>query len=363
MTVHENDLRDFGPTIAVTGLNATDNPGPGVGVIRCLRADPAFAGRVVGLAYDSLDPGIYDPSVADRVYLMPYPSEGHRAILDRLVGVIDDARIDVIIPTLDAELPAFIELEEELASRGVRMFLPTREQFDLRSKTRLEDLGERCGVPVPKTRLATQPKELFTAAEDVGVPIVVKGLYYGATVCHSLDEAVAAFHKTAAQWGLPVVVQQYVPGEEYDVAAVGDGKGGTIGAVPMKKLFLTDKGKGWAGVTVREPSMLDVTARVMDGLKWRGPCEVEVVHSKDDGRFYLLEINPRFPAWIYLSAGAGQNLPATCARLAMGEDVEELPEYRVGTMFVRISLDQIADFRDFENIMAHGRIVRDEVTS
>jgi hypothetical protein len=29
-------------------------------------------------------------------------------------------------------------------------------------------------------------------------------------------------------------------------------------------------------------------------------------------------------------------------------------------MFVRISLDQIASFRDFEDIMAHGRIVRDE---
>ena len=27
-----------GPTIAVTGLNATDNPGPGVAVLRALRA-------------------------------------------------------------------------------------------------------------------------------------------------------------------------------------------------------------------------------------------------------------------------------------------------------------------------------------
>jgi carbamoyl-phosphate synthase large subunit len=350
----------FAPTVAVTGLNATDNPGPGVGVIRCLRADPDFRGRVVGLAYDSLDPGIYAPDVADRVYLMPYPSEGHRAVWDRLAGVIDDARIDVVIPTLDAELPAFIELEKDLAHRGVHTFLPTREQFDLRSKTRLEDLGARCGVPVPRTRLATQPRELFQAAEELGLPIVVKGLFYGAMVCHSLDEAVASLHKTAAQWGLPVVVQQYVPGEEYDVSALGDGHGGMVGAVPMKKLFLTDKGKGWAGVTVGEPALLDVTERVLRGLRWRGPCEVEVVHSKKDGRFYLLEINPRFPAWIYLSAGAGQNLPAACARLALGEEIDHLPPCRVGTMFVRISLDQIASFRDFEDIMAHGRIVRDE---
>ena len=43
-------------TVAVTGLNATDNPGPGVAVIRALRdADPAI--RIIGLAYDALDPG------------------------------------------------------------------------------------------------------------------------------------------------------------------------------------------------------------------------------------------------------------------------------------------------------------------
>lgn len=37
-------------TIAVTGLNATDNPGPGVSVLRSLRLAPDFDGRLVGLA-------------------------------------------------------------------------------------------------------------------------------------------------------------------------------------------------------------------------------------------------------------------------------------------------------------------------
>jgi hypothetical protein len=45
--------------IAVTGLNATDNPAPGVGVIRALRLNAAPGERFVGLAYDALDPGIY----------------------------------------------------------------------------------------------------------------------------------------------------------------------------------------------------------------------------------------------------------------------------------------------------------------
>ena len=46
-------------TIAVTGLNNTDNPGPGVPVIRSLRESDYFDVRIIGLAYENLEPGIY----------------------------------------------------------------------------------------------------------------------------------------------------------------------------------------------------------------------------------------------------------------------------------------------------------------
>ena len=45
-------------TVAVTGLNATDNPAPGVPVIRAVRAGAGERCRIIGLAYDPLDPGI-----------------------------------------------------------------------------------------------------------------------------------------------------------------------------------------------------------------------------------------------------------------------------------------------------------------
>ena len=61
-------------TVAVTGLNATDNPAPGVGVIRSLHADDLGDKRVIGLAYDALDPGVYAKDIVTDVFLLPYPS-------------------------------------------------------------------------------------------------------------------------------------------------------------------------------------------------------------------------------------------------------------------------------------------------
>lgn len=82
--------------------------------------------------------------------------------------------------------------------------------------------------------------------------------------------------------------------------------------------------------------------------------ELEFMKTKDTGEYFLLEINPRFPAWTYLATGAGQNLPATLVRLAYGEQVEPLPRYEVGKIFVRYSWDLLTDMRQFEKIAVTG---------
>lgn len=348
-------------SIAVTGLNATDNPGPGVAVIRSLRLNPEFRGRIVGLAYDALEPGVYARDLVDDVFLIPYPSQGLHALRERLQYIRERVGFDVVIPTLDAELPAFVDLAPELASWGVGTLLPSREQLDLRSKARLAALGAK-GLPVPPSKVISDVTELYSIHESLSYPIVVKGPYYGAKVAYSLEEAVHGFHKMVAEWGFPVIVQQFVAGQEVCVVAVGDGEGGLVGAVSMRKTVITDKGKGWAGVAIRDPGLDALTETFMRATKWRGPCELEVIRDARDG-YHVLEVNPRFPAWCYLSAGAGMNLPWAVAQLAAGRAVKPMREYRVGTMFVRIAVDQITDLAGFSAISTEGEIVRHEGAS
>ena len=343
-------------TVAVTGLNATDNPGPGVAVIRALRdADPAI--RIIGLAYDALDPGIYATDLVRDIFMLPYPSQGLTAFWSRLEYVHHKVGIDVIIPTLDAELPAFLDLEPKLRELGIRMLLPTREQFTLREKGRLAQLGTKSGISVPATAVVNSIDELSRVHHRVPYPMYVKGLYYGATLALNLDDASHAFYKIVAQWGIPVVVQTQILGEEFNVVALGDGEGGLVGAVGMKKLMLTDKGKGWAGITVRDPALLAVAQQFMSATHWRGPCEIELMRDKY-GQYHLIEINPRFPAWVYLSAGAGMNLPYAAVELALGRKPSIASEYTVGTLFVRISIDQIARIEDFQNMVTTGEVSR-----
>jgi carbamoyl-phosphate synthase large subunit len=263
-----------------------------------------------------------------------------------------------MIPTLDAELITFIRLRHELEPLGMKMLVPTEEQLMMRSKAKLGEFAHEQGIPFPFSIAIMTPDTLLGAMNQLGVPLVVKGCYYEAAICHTLDQARAAYFAIANKWGLPVIAQAYVPGEEYDICALGDPDGKLNGAVAMRKLRLTDKGKAWAGITVRDEELLDLTRKVIEGLQWTGPMEIEFIRSTHDQRFYLFEINPRFPAWCYLTAGSGLNLPARYLKLAQGISVPASLDYRPGTIFVRHATDIICPLDTLESLTTRGEVTR-----
>jgi carbamoyl-phosphate synthase large subunit len=75
-----------------------------------------------------------------------------------------------------------------------------------------------------------------------------------------------------------------------------------------------------------------------------------------DGKPYIMEVNPRFPAWIYLTAAAGQNQPASLVKMAMGEKVEPFKTYEVGKIFIRYAWDLITDISEFQQISGNGEL-------
>lgn len=342
--------------IAVTGLNATDNPGPGVPVIRSIKAHPGFKGSLIGLIYDSLEPGIYMENLTERCYLIPYPSGGLQNLFDRLAFIHQKEKLDLIIPCLDSELNGFIKLEDKLNEIGIKTFLPTASQLNIRAKDKLFDFCKQNEIKVPKNILASSVEDLYKIPSELKYPVAVKGIFYDAYIVNNFQEAQTAFDKIRFKWGYPIIIQQYVGGDEYNVVALGDGTGTMTGAVAMRKLYITDKGKGWAGTTIDDKLLLSISRKIIEKIKWRSGMELEFIKSKDTGEYYLLEINPRFPAWVYLAPSAGQNLPYALVQLANGEEVEPFKNYSIGTIFVRSSWDLITDMKKFEQIATIGEI-------
>jgi carbamoyl-phosphate synthase large subunit len=341
--------------VAVTALNAIDSPGPGIAVIRAIRENTDFEVRIIGLSYEALEPGIYMHSLVSKTYQLPYPSAGTEALYERLNQIHDIEKIDVIIPNFDAEMYNFIRIEPRLRKLGIRTFLPTSGEFEARDKVNLYKFGEKHNFYVPEDKVIFHSSELEKAVSDFSFPVVVKGKYYDAFICNTFAEAEKAFYKLQAKWGVPIIVQKFIPGTEINVAVLGDGRGNAVSIIPMRKLYITDKGKAWAGITIDDSNLIETAEKFVRSTRWKGGCELEIMMTSD-GKPYIMEVNPRFPAWIYLSAAAGQNQPAMLVRMAMGEEVKPVREYTYGKMFIRYSWDMIVDIAEFQKISGTGEL-------
>lgn len=94
-----------------------------------------------------------------------------------------------------------------------------------RDKDLTKQLLGYCGVPIPEGRLVDSPEDAWDAAEDIGLPVVVKPYdgNHGRGVCANLNsrEEVMAAYPVARAEGSGVIVERFIFGAEHRLLVVG----------------------------------------------------------------------------------------------------------------------------------------------
>lgn len=337
--------------IAVSGMHRGENPQPGSSIVAALRAAWPNA-HIVGLVYNVYESGIYAADGPDVSHAMPYPTAGLATYLARLKEIQAVSPFDWFIPTLDAEIALLAGAERELAAIGIRVMLPDRETLIRCGKAKLPALAAACGVGIPETGVARELRVAAEHAEKIGYPVFVKGPYYDATLVHTAAELAAAGSAILADWGPPLIVQEPVGGTEFNVMGLGDGRGGMLGHCAVRKLIISDKGKGNGSVIVNDPRLEEITSRVMAETRWTGPFELEFIRDRRDDDYRLIEINPRFPAWVGFPALLGANYPAAWVEWLLDGKCRPLPVLAPGRFFLRHQIEVTGDMGQVAAMLA-----------
>ncbi|HYR24897.1 MAG TPA: acetate--CoA ligase family protein, partial [Aquabacterium sp.] len=105
-------------------------------------------------------------------------------------------------------------------------------------------LLKSCGVPVPEGEVVESPEEAWEAAQDIGLPVVVKPLdgNHGRGVSLELSHQadVEAAYKIAETEGSEVIVERHIRGDEHRVLVVG---GKVVAAARGESLWVVGNGR------------------------------------------------------------------------------------------------------------------------
>jgi len=125
----------------------------------------------------------------------------------------------------------------------------------------------------------------------------------------------------------------------------------------MKKLTTTDIGKIWTGVTIQNEKLMQIAKDFVKQTSWRGPFELECIVNMN--QVYLIEINPRFPAWVYFATEIGINLPQMVVDIMQNKDIKPQLEYPQNKMYVRYTGEFVTDFTDFMKLLSTKELQND----
>lgn len=308
---------------------------------------------VVGLSYDVHDPGNYMSDIFTNSFLMPYPSRGWESMKLSLQDIVQKMGVNMLIPCLDAELPLMITHQTQIAQMGLRTLLPTEKQFALRGKDQLAVLANAIGCLHPKTRVVHNMHELSDVLQnDMPLPVVIKGKYYKAYVVYTMEAALSKAASLVAEWGFPLLVQEKIEGQEVNMIGLSNEEGQVRGRVSITKQLTTELGKVWTAVTIRDARLDRICDNFGQETRWRGPFELECMTNQHG--VYLIEINPRFPSWVYFSTSVGVNLPEMLVQMiALGDCLPRL-DYPLGKYLVRYSSEFVTDLDKFHNLLSTG---------
>lgn len=303
--------------IYISGLYSGTNPQPGIGMARSLRAAYPTA-KLIGVEYSNRCSGIHWHDF-DEVWLQP-PWE--HLDLDAYAGSIKKLLDDGAfwISGVDLEI---MWLSAVFAEGHPNLLTPPGPALKRISKPAVE---AHRGLPVKIPEFISTEQsdwDLHSFCREHGWKVWLKGPYYEAVRTSSWDAFERVRSILSDAWSTErLFLQAHVTGYEESVCFCAY-QGELVECVYMRKRELTEEGKTWAGEVTEVPENFIAPLRhIVRELNWTGGAELEMVRDAG-GTLWLLECNPRFPAWIHGSTITGRNLPAAMVEHVTKSKVEK----------------------------------------
>jgi D-aspartate ligase len=233
--------------------------------------------------------------------LSPDPFEDERRFVN-FVRALGDV---VVFPTHDNVLNAIARYADDLE---VRTPFPSWDLLErVQSKRAQLEQAQAAGVDVPLQDPGTFPV-VVKPDRSVEFKRRYKRQAFRCETQADLEDALAKTEEFGA------IVQELVPGGDdalYTVGSYLTPDGTPLGVFCGRKLRQTPPGIGTCrvGEAVWVPEAVEAALQLLRSFGYNGLSQVEFKRDARDGRYKLMEINPRLWQWHGLASACGVDLP------------------------------------------------------
>ncbi len=312
------------PAAIVLNLSYT-----GLGIARSLHGEGI---KVLGLGSKKWAPGNYSRFVD--FILSPDSQEEPEALCEFLVELAQKTGLrGIIFPTRDHDI-IFLRENHKFLDSCYIFSQPGAENLDaILDKWKLYNAALSCGIESPRTALIESLEQATKLSSEIAYPAVLKpvlaadwrkkGIWEAvgqtkAIVAQNKNDMVQAYSRFCHLQSR-VLIQEYIEGEDSDIftfCSYKDRKGEILAHFNTQKILQRPPklGTGIVVKSVSKPELESPSRKLLTFLNFYGVSEIEYKRDPRTGKYYLIEINPRFWDQHRLGLCRGVNLPLIAYR-------------------------------------------------
>ncbi len=330
----------------MTGAGA---PGA-AGIIQCLMQEPTIL-----LSVADADENAVGRHLHDRFFILPKGDAEN--FTEEVLALCKRENIDMVLPLVTKELLPLSREKEKFGEAGVKVLVSSYSAIQIANdKGACYRFLSEIGIAVPQFHLVSSTEGFIHAAYELGhpqqsfcfKPTMANGSRGFRIVSDSINEAEHLFHEKpyntfitythalkilSSQPFPPLLVTEYLPGDEYSVDCVAN-KGKALLVVPRLRQKMIN-GISVQGRFEKDEAIIAYCTQIIEAIGLHGNIGIQVKRNAN-GQPLLLEINPRVQGTIVAGLGAGVNLPVLAIKNEMGLPLaEEDMQVKWGTSFMR----------------------------
>jgi len=281
----------------------------------------------------------------DKRLIWPNIFEDEQGFYLCLLDYLKSNRCDVILPLGDITAH-LVSLHKPELSKFTAMPVPDYDIFmQAADKNRTMYYCMKNNIPCPKSYDA-EKESLEEIVSKVPFPVMVKpSRGIGAVGLHrvdSVDELRRYYPVIRKRYG-PLIIQEFIPLMETQFQAEAfcdaDSKMKVCMVIGKPRFFPVTGGTSTCNITIDRPDIVENVRRLLEGIKWIGSADVDLILDPRDNVPKILEINPRVTAGIKIGFEAGIDYADLQLRLALGKDIPTIKDYKLGVVLRNLCLD------------------------
>ncbi len=280
---------------------------------------------------------------ADEGFLVPRCTD--EAFVPEVLRLCERHGVDLLVPTIDPELPVYAAHREAFARIGTTVAVSAPEVVAIGGdKHRTHRWLTGSGLPTVRQ---ASPEQVLAEPARWPLPLFAKPAAGSASIGAQVVRDEATLQRLAGE-ETDYVVQELARGAEHTIDLYCDRQGRLRCAVPRRRLEVR-AGEVSKGVTVRHEALTELAHRLVAAFPAPafGALNVQVFFDEARGTLRVIELNPRFGGGFPLAYAAGADFPRWLVQEVRGEPCEaDDAGWRDGLVMLRYDAAVFVDGRE-----------------